>query len=167
MDRDQLKWARLAHSKSRSLRPSWDISAGCKRLFTVVQPKGARVAAWDAVSRLASCYAVTCCYMRQVLCLLLLASTLTLPYSSRGVDNSTRLFELAGTPFVAALLKELGPDFNALLVTDLGKGAVLLGIDLGASFMAEVRRFLCVCQEQPAGLLVTSVCCCAAGAAAT
>jgi hypothetical protein len=55
-----------------------------------------------------------------------------------GVDNSTKLFELAGAPFVAALLKSLGPDFNALLVTDLGKGAVLLGIDLGASFLAEV-----------------------------
>ena len=57
-----------------------------------------------------------------------------------GVDNSTKLFELAGAPFVAALLKSLGPDFNALLVTDLGKGAVLLGIDLGASFLAEVGR---------------------------
>lgn len=55
-----------------------------------------------------------------------------------GVDDSTRLFELAGAPFVAALLKALGPDYNALLVTDLGKGAVLLGIDLGASFLAEV-----------------------------
>lgn len=32
----------------------------------------------------------------------------------------------------------LGPDFNALLVSDLGKGAVLLGIDLGAGFLAEV-----------------------------
>lgn len=55
-----------------------------------------------------------------------------------GVDNSTRLFELAGARFVAALLKALGPDFNAVLVNDLGKGAVLLGIDLGASFLAEV-----------------------------
>lgn len=54
------------------------------------------------------------------------------------MDDSTRLFELAGAPFVAALLKHLGPDYNALLVTDLGKGAVLLGIDLGASFLAEV-----------------------------
>lgn len=59
-----------------------------------------------------------------------------------GVDNATRLFELAGASFVAALLKEAGPDFNAVLVTDLGKKAVLLGIDLGASFMAEVRRGL-------------------------
>jgi hypothetical protein len=57
-----------------------------------------------------------------------------------GVDNSTKLFELAGAPFIASLLKELGPDFNALLVTNLSKGAVLLGIDLGASFMAEVRK---------------------------
>ena len=56
-----------------------------------------------------------------------------------GVDNSTRLFQLAGAPFVAALLKALGPDFNAVLVNDLGKGAVLLGIDLGAGFLAEVR----------------------------
>jgi len=55
-----------------------------------------------------------------------------------GVDNSTRLFELAGALFVASLLKALGPDFNAVLVNDLGKGAVLLGIDLGASFLAEV-----------------------------
>jgi hypothetical protein len=55
------------------------------------------------------------------------------------VDNSTKLFELSGAPFVAALLKCLGPDFNACLVGDMSKGAVLLGIDLGASFLAEVR----------------------------
>jgi hypothetical protein len=56
-----------------------------------------------------------------------------------GVDNSTKLFELAGAPFVAALLKSLGPDFNACLVGGMGKGAVLLGIDWGTSFLAQVR----------------------------
>jgi hypothetical protein len=67
-----------------------------------------------------------------------------------GVDNSTKLFELAGAPFVAALLKALGPDFNALLVSDLGKGAVLLGIDLGASFLAEVGcTFTCCTENRP------------------
>lgn len=81
-----------------------------------------------------------------------------------GVDNSTKLFELAGASFVAALLKALGPDYNALLVSDLGKGAVLLGIDLGASFLAEVSRntvilysFVFYHFEGPSGLLVTDL----------
>lgn len=66
---------------------------------------------------------------------------------SLGVDNSTSLFQQAGAPFVAALLKALGPDFNAVLVNDLGKGAVLLGIDLGASFLAEVCVRVAVCPK--------------------
>jgi hypothetical protein len=44
-------------------------------------------------------------------------------------------------PHVHTLLpQELGPEFNAVLVMQLGKGALLLGLDLGAGFLAEVRH---------------------------
>jgi hypothetical protein len=57
-----------------------------------------------------------------------------------GVDPATDLFKAADAPLLAALLQALGPEYNAVLVSGLGKGALLLGLDLGAGFLAEVRR---------------------------
>lgn len=56
-----------------------------------------------------------------------------------GVDPATELFQAAGAPLMAGLLQALGPEFNAVLVGALGKGALLLGLDLGVGFLAEVR----------------------------
>jgi hypothetical protein len=64
-----------------------------------------------------------------------------------GVDPATQLFRLAGAPFMAALLQGVGADYNAVLVLALGKGALLLGLDLGAGFLAEVRCWLAEVQS--------------------
>jgi hypothetical protein len=57
-----------------------------------------------------------------------------------GIDPAaTELFKAAGAPLMAGLLQALGPAFNAVLVMQLGKGALLLGLDLGAGFLSEVR----------------------------
>lgn len=55
-----------------------------------------------------------------------------------GVDDATHLFEASGAELVSHLLQALGPDFNAVLVRQMGKGALLLGLDLGPGFLAEV-----------------------------
>jgi hypothetical protein len=59
-----------------------------------------------------------------------------------GVDLATELFKAAGAPLMAGLLQALGPEFNAVLVMQLGKGALLLGLDLGGGFLSEVRVVL-------------------------
>lgn len=61
-----------------------------------------------------------------------------------GIDDATHLFEGAGAELMAQLLQSLGPNYNAVLVKRLGKGALLLGLDLGAGFLAEVGQWLVI-----------------------
>jgi hypothetical protein len=76
-----------------------------------------------------------------------------------GIDPATDLFKAAGAPLMAALLQALGPQFNAVLVSGVGKGALLLLLDLGAGFLAEVGACAATVALHLAGLACSSHCC--------
>jgi hypothetical protein len=70
-----------------------------------------------------------------------------------GVDPATELFKAAGAPLMAGLMQALGPEFNAVLVMQLGKGTLLLGLDLGGGFLSEAGH------KHADGSLAVGLCC--------